>query len=203
MELDYWVLATLGLVTLWQVNRRQQNRRIMLLGRQLVNHNIEKLMEALTQGYLRALGEREDARREQVWSYLATQEEQLSSQMAALAADMAGEDTEATRASTLAMGLPWASQWLPRATFDLREALAVHARGIAEVVGNAAGRSPRDKAFMLSAELFLLQHTCHWYCRSRSVASARLLARHQTAYAQALAAVSETTRGGLQAIRAA
>jgi hypothetical protein len=199
--MDIGVLVLLGAIVLWQVNLRQQRQRIVLLGRQLANHRIEQLMEALTQGYLRALGEREDLRREQVWSYLATQEEQLSTQMAALAVDMATEDAQATRASTLAMGLPWATQWLPQATFDLREALAVHARGIAEVVGNAAQRSPRDKAFMLSAELFLLQHTCHWYCRSRSVASARLQVRHQTAYAQALAAVSATTRDGLWALR--
>ena len=32
----------------------------------------------------------------------------------------------------------------------------------------------------MSAELFLMQHTCHWYCRSRAVASARMLARHKT-----------------------
>ena len=39
-----------------------------------------------------------------------------------------------------------------------------------------------------------MQHTCHWFCRSKNVASARLLARHQTHYHQVLAAVSEKTR---------
>lgn len=34
-----------------------------------------------------------------------------------------------------------------------------------------------------------MQHTCHWYCRSKTVASARMLARHKTAYVQLLASV--------------
>jgi len=42
--------------------------------------------------------------------------------------------------------------------------------------------------------LFLMQHTCHWFCRSKTVASARLLARHKTSYAQVLAAVAPQTR---------
>ena len=63
------------------------------------------------------------------------------------------------------------------------------ARGVA-----AQGITPRDRAFMLSAEIFLLQHTCHWFCKSRLVATARLAARHQTGYAQTLAAVGAETR---------
>ena len=59
---------------------------------------------------------------------------------------------------------------------------------------NRGGLAPRDTAYTLSAELFLMQHTCHWYCRSRAVASARLLARHQPTYAQVLAAVAPSTR---------
>ena len=76
--------------------------------------------------------------------------------------------------------------------------MQAHARGIADVAHNSAGRTPRDKAFMLSAELLLLQHTCHWFCKSRTVASARLLARHQTSYEQVLAAVSPATRRAYQ-----
>ena len=54
--------------------------------------------------------------------------------------------------------------------------------------------SARDRAFAMTAELLLMQHTCHWYCRSRTLASARLLARHQTHYRQVLAAVLASTR---------
>jgi hypothetical protein len=70
-------------------------------------------------------------------------------------------------------------------------------------VENSHGLTPRDKAYTLSAELFLMQHTCHWYCRSRAVASARLLARHQTSYAQVLAAVAPSTRQAYEAVIAA
>ena len=59
---------------------------------------------------------------------------------------------------------------------------------------NSRKQSPKNKAFTLSAELFLMQHTCHWFCRSKTVASARMLARHKTSYAQLLASVSPETR---------
>ena len=55
-------------------------------------------------------------------------------------------------------------------------------------------------AHMLLAEILLLQHSCHWYCRSYTIASARLLARHQTRHEQALQAVSETTRAAYLAL---
>jgi hypothetical protein len=42
--------------------------------------------------------------------------------------------------------------------------------------------------------MLLLQHSCHWFCKSKSVASARVLVRHQTPYAQVLASVSPETR---------
>ena len=78
--------------------------------------------------------------------------------------------------------------------FDLRKALEIHARGIAEVVSNDAQRSAKERAFTLSAEMILMQHTCHWYCKSKTIASARMLARHRTTYEQAVAAVSPGTR---------
>ena len=77
------------------------------------------------------------------------------------------------------------------------------AGGRAECTNAAADRnvhvltrslSERDAAFTLVAELMLLQHTCQWYCRSRLIASARLQALHQTAYAQVVAGVSAATR---------
>jgi hypothetical protein len=39
-----------------------------------------------------------------------------------------------------------------------------------------------------------MQHTCHWFCRSRALASARMMARHQTSYALLLDSVSPSTR---------
>jgi hypothetical protein len=53
---------------------------------------------------------------------------------------------------------------------------------------------PKTKAFAFMAELMLMQHTCHWFCKSKTVASARLLARHRTSHADTLNAVSPETR---------
>ncbi|MDZ4361403.1 MAG: hypothetical protein U1B84_34175, partial [Variovorax sp.] len=61
-------------------------------------------------------------------------------------------------------------------------------------------RSPKSKAFTMSAELFLMQHTCHWFCKSKAVASARMLTRHQTSYEQLLEAVSPETRNAYRAL---
>ena len=97
------------------------------------------------------------------------------------------------RVSTLALALPFAEQWLPGATLDMRQALQIHAQGIERAVRNDACRPLPDKAFTLSAELFLMQHTCHWFCKSKTIASARLLARHQTSHEQVLDAVAPET----------
>jgi hypothetical protein len=39
-----------------------------------------------------------------------------------------------------------------------------------------------------------MQHSCHWFCKSRNVASARLLARQQTSHQQVVATVTAETR---------
>jgi len=98
------------------------------------------------------------------------------------------------RVSTLAIALPYASRWFPAATFDMREMLQLHARGIAAVVAQApAGeegmaQERKRQAYTVTAELYLLQHSCHWFCRSATVASVRLIALHQTSYEQVLRA---------------
>jgi hypothetical protein len=102
--------------------------------------------------------------------------------------------------STLPFAIPYAVKLFPMATFDLRKALSIHAQGITNVTNNLQGLSQKDKAFVLSAELFLMQHTCHWYCRSKAVASVRMMARHKTPYAQLVACVSADTRKNYQAL---
>ena len=52
---------------------------------------------------------------------------------------------------------------------------------------------------VFSAKL-LFQHSCHWFCRSQSVASARMVLRHQTTYAQALDGVAPETRRAYLAV---
>jgi hypothetical protein len=179
---------------------KEQKKRINLLGSHLAKHQIENLMESLTDGYLRALGEENPERSEQVWNMLSMAEITLCEQFNRFVAEFAKEDAAATRVSTLPIALPFADRLFPSATFDLRKALSIHAHGITNVANNSKNLSQKDKAFTLSAELFLMQHTCHWYCRSKAVASIRMMARHKTPYAQLVACVSAETRKAYQAL---
>lgn len=198
--MDLLLLALLLSTGGYAVNSQQQRKRIALLGAHLGHYQIEKLLETLTQGYLRALGEPDAERRSQIWALLESTESQLSDQFSRFAAEFARVDAPLARVSRLPVGLPFALQLFPAASFDMRQALAVHAQGIARVARNEAGRTPRDKAFMMTAELFLMQHTCHWFCKSRTVASARMAARHQTPHAQLVASVSPETRAAYTAL---
>lgn len=178
----------------YQLKSKTQARRIALLASHLGRYQVEKLMESLTEGYLRALGEKDPERQAQIWNMLTASEEQLVDQFQRFAADFSAVDVADARVSKLPVFLPEADRFFPDNTFDMRKMLSVHAQGIARAANNAQGRLPRDKAYTLSAELFLMQHTCHWYCRSKTIASGRMLARHQTPYPQLLASVDPETR---------
>lgn len=166
--MDILLLALLLSIGIFVLNGKQQRQRIGLLASHLAQY--------------------------QIWDLLRTTELQLSEQFGQLATEMARVDAALTRVSTLPLALPFADQWWPSASFDLRQAFKIHAEGIERAVRNDAQRAPKDKAFTLMAELFLMQHTCHWYCKSKPVASARLMARHQTGYAQVIDAVDPATR---------
>ena len=198
--MDLLVLAMLIAFGAFTLKSRDQRRRIALLGHMLGQYQIEKLMESLTDGYLRALGEADPERRTQIWNLLATTEAQLCEQFNRFSAEMASLDAAQTRVSKLPLALPYADRLFPGATFDLRQALAIHGKGLANAARNDRQQSPRDKAFLMSAELFLMQHTCHWFCRSRAVASARMLARHKTPHAQLVASVAPETRAAYLAL---
>lgn len=178
----------------YRLKAKTQAKRIALLASHLGRYQVEKLMESLTQGYLRALGEKDPERQAQIWNMLAASEAQLVEQFQRFAADFSAVDVADARVSKLPVFLPEAERFFPDNTFDMRQALRVHAQGIERAVNNASGRAPRDKAYTLSAELFLMQHSCHWYCRSKAIASARMLARHQTPYQQLLKSVAPETR---------
>ncbi|RYX95163.1 MAG: hypothetical protein EOO28_12155 [Comamonadaceae bacterium] len=192
--MDIFSVALVVAVIVFVLKTREQRRRIALLATHLGQFQIEKLMETLAEGYLRALGEKEALRRNQVWAQLDSSEERLVGQFSRFAMGFAKVDEADTRVSTLPIAVPYADRLLPSLTFDLRKALQIHAEGFANTAANTGQLSPRDKAFRMSAELFLMQHTCHWYCRSKAVASARLIVRHQTPYEQVLASVSPETR---------
>jgi hypothetical protein len=184
------------------INARDQKRRIALLQSYLGQQNIEKLMEDLTQGYMRALGEADLERQGQIWNLLASSEQALSTQFRQLAQAFASVDEAQARVSKLAFSIPFASQLMPATTFDLRKLLSIHAHAIANAADNVLNQSPKNKAFTMTSELFLMQHTCHWFCRSKTVASARLWARHKTTYAQLLAAVAPATSKAYGALTA-
>lgn len=192
--MEIFVLSMLISIGFYTLKSRYQNRRIALLGRHLGKHQIEKLMENLTEGYLRALGEADPQRQAQIWNLLVTAEAALCEQFKRFVAEFSGANEADTRVSKLAMAVPYADRLFPGATFDLRKVLSIHAQGINHAVQNAEHRSAKDKAYTVCAELFLMQHTCHWFCRSKTVASARLLARHQTSYEQVLQSVAPVTR---------
>lgn len=192
--MEPWVLIIGLALGAYVIASREQRQRIALLGGYLQNYRIEKLMETLTEGYLRALGEESQERREQILDLMQSSEASLSSQFSRFAAEIATLDAATVRVSRLPWSIPFASRLFPGAMFDLRKALDIHARGIANVVQNTDERAPKDRAYVLSAEMLLMQHTCHWFCKSRTVASARLMARHKTTHDQVVAAVSPETR---------
>lgn len=198
--MEIFPLITLMAVIFFLLKKSDQRKRIALLGTHLGNYQIEKLMETVTHGYMRALGEADPERREQIWRHLDTAENQVCQQFSQFSAEFSRLDAADTRVSTLALAFPYAAALFPQATFDLRQVLAIHAHGIAQAVSNALQRTPKNKAFTLSAELLLMQHTCHWFCNSKPVASARLLARHQTTHAQVLASVAPETRAAYAAL---
>ena len=198
--MDFFIAFSLIALGVYWLKSADQKRRIALLGSHLGQYEIEKLMAHLTEGYLRALGEPDPARRAQIWQLLDTTEVALCEQFNRFVLAFSKVEAEQTRVSRLALALPHADKLFPQATFDLRKVLSIHAQGLSQAAQNSANRSPKDKAYLLSAELFLMQHTCHWFCRSRAVASARVLARHQTSHSQLVQAVAPATRQAYLAI---
>ena len=191
------LLVTLGLVLHW-FNSQDRRERTALLASQLRPFQIERLMQQLTEAYMRALGESDAERQGQVLQAQHTAEEQLADQFQSLARNFA--QLPAPQARTLKLAVPGIDKVLPQSTFDTRRVLQIHADGIARVVRNDSGRTPRERAYTLMAEMFLMQHSCHWFCRSKTIASARMLAQHQTHYEQALQAVSPETRDAYLAV---
>src|SRR6218665_2836855 len=111
--MDLLILAILIAAGTFMLNAKEQRKRIVLLGRHLANYQIEQLMQALTDGYLRALGESTDERRSQIWSLLGTTESQLSEQFDLSAADFAKVDKAHTHVIRLPLPIPFAVKIFP------------------------------------------------------------------------------------------
>ena len=198
--MDIFVVVALLAFGMHVFKSREQKERIALLGSYLGKFQIEKLMQEVLDGYQRALGESDVDRQAQVWRYLEPQEQTLCAQFNKFVLAFAEVYEARARVSRLPLALPFVSLAVPASTFDLRKLMGVHGRGICQAVANSQGLEPKRKAFTVMAELLLMQHSCHWFCRSKLVASARMMARHKTAYPQLVDAVAPETRLAYQAV---
>ena len=192
--MDIFIIAMAVAAGILTLKSREQSQRIALLGSHLGNFQIEKLMERVIDGYMRALGEAEEERRNSIWHMLSATEADLSRQFKRFVEEFAQVNEPEARVSKLALGLPFVTRLAPGLTFDMRKALAIHSHGLDRLTQTGDAMPPKTKAFAFMAELMLMQHTCHWFCKSKTVASARLLARHRTTHADTLSAVSPETR---------
>ena len=180
------------------LNTQGQRKRTALLAEQLRPFHIEKNMAQLTGAYMRALGESDPERQQHILQLQDAAEQQLASEFQHLAREFAKLPAPVSRGFKLA--LPYIDQLSPKATFDMRRLLEVHAQGIERTVRNTQGLAPKERSFRMMGEMFLMQHSCHWFCRSKTIASARMVAQHQTRYEQALNAVSPETRQAYLAV---
>lgn len=182
-------------VVAWLALRMHYQRtRIAFLGRHLASLQLEHHMETLTQGYTRAIHEESETRRIQVLETFAQAERTVATQVQSLADAMQKESAQATRMSTLKFCVPYAEYFLPVPMRDVRQLLRIHATGLRHVVDNEERLDEKTRAYHLSAELYLLQHSCHWFCKSRAVADARLVLQHQVNHQKVLDSVSVVTR---------
>ena len=193
MEIVFILLT--GIAAWWLLRVQYQRARIALLGNHLATLQIEKHMETLTQGYIRAINEDSDTRQLQVLETYAQAERVVAAQVQSLADRMRNESEKATKMATLPFCLPHAERLLPDTMLrDFRALLQIHANGLRHVVDNEERQDAKTRAYCLLAELYLLQHSCHWFCKSRTVADARLMMRHQVNHQKVLESVSSVTR---------
>lgn len=192
--MDTAVILFLIILGLQVARVRYQRTRIALLGGHLARLQLERHMETLTEGYTRAIHEEAEARQRQVLDMFTQTELAAASQVESLAKSMQDESQKATSMSTLALCVPYAEHFMSAPMRDFRELLHIHAKGLRYVVDNEEGWDPKSRAYHLSAELYLFQHSCHWFCKSRIVADARLQKRHQATHQKVLDSVSTVTR---------
>lgn len=196
--MEFFSLLLLAALGIHGLNLQGQRKRTALLAAHLRPYQIEKLMAQLTTSYMRALGESDPERQQQILLLQEQAEHQMAADFQQLARDFA--EVPAPRARAFKLALPFIDQLSPRFSFDMRRLIEVHAQGIARTVDNPHGLSPKQRSFRMMGEMFLMQHSCHWFCRSKTIASARMLAQHQTRYEQALEAVNPETRQAYLAV---
>lgn len=188
-------MTLLVAIAAWAVVRANYQRaRITFLGRHLAGLQLERHMETLTEGYTRAIHEGTETRRLQVLETFAQAERTVAAQVQSLADAMQNENEQATSMGSLTFCVPYIERLFPSLTRDFRKLLHIHAAGLRYVVDNEGRWDPKERAYHLSAELYLFQHSCHWFCKSRAVADARMMLRHQVTHEKVLESVSDMTR---------
>jgi hypothetical protein len=116
------LLVAVPLVVVWTLAvRAEQAQRVRLLASHLGRYRIEKLMEALSEGYLRALAEKDAERQRALWSTLSLTEANLLDEFNRFVVDMAGVWPEKALVSRIPQAVPRATLLFPQATFDLRK----------------------------------------------------------------------------------
>lgn len=189
------VLVVLLALVVWRVLcHKYQRGHIALLASHLSGMQLERHMETLTQGYARAIREETEPRQNHVLETFNQTERAAASQMQRLADAVHKESAQMTGMAAVPFCVPFVERFFPSLTRDFRDLLRIHAAGIRHVVDNPDQLAPKDRAFHLSAELYLFQHSCHWFCKSRGVADARLMMRHKVNHQKVLESVSERTR---------
>jgi len=192
MDLAYSVL--LAFIT-WHILRlRYQRSRVALLAGQLSGLQLERHMESLAEGYARAIHEEDEVRQLQVLAMFEQTENSAAMQLRSLAAALQKEDPQPYGMGVLRICVPYVERFFPGVTRDFRKLVRIHADGLRFVVDNIPGWDLKTRAYHLSAELYLFQHSCHWFCNSKSVADARLMLRHQVTHQKVLESVSDGTR---------
>lgn len=193
MDFLTWIIV--GSIAVYVLQGIEHRRRVRLLGSHLASTQVEKLMGGLIEGYMRALDEKDPERSKQVWAILDNNEKTLAHQLQRLSESFAQENAQDTRVSTLPLALPYFDRLIPSHSFDMREALKMHAQAIRSACAPDGVDLPTRKrlAFTMTAELLLLQHTCHWFCKTRTIASMRLIARQKTPFEQVLQSVAPST----------
>jgi len=195
--MDMWMWGWLLLLAGWWLKQRDERRRIAWLGSVLQPYGIEKLMAQLNDGYQRALAETDPQRQQAIWTVLEGPERELAQQVTQVCTVLAQWPEAQRRMSRR----PWPLGRLwPHAGTDFAQLMQVHANGLRAAQSREAASDPKRRAHRLLAEMLLLQHSCHWYCRSQAVASARLWARHRTRHEQVLQAVAPETCAAYHAV---
>jgi len=197
--MDFFLILLLVAIA-WHVLRvRYQRARIAFLARHLANMNLERHMETLTQGYTRAIHEDSESRQRQVLDTFLQTEGAVVTNVASLAQAMQKETAADTAMCPLPFCVPYVERFAPASTLrDFRALLHIHASGLRTAIVNDAGRDPKTRAFHIAAELYLLQHSCHWFCKSRGVADARLMLRHKVEHKKVIESVTASTRSSYE-----